>query len=213
MTTNVDTHRIVTAERGKLSPHIERVNGADLRDSFWQHFDGAAGRFALGKIDAPEFRGIARELMRDAVGTASQQDRDAGAARLWGTGADMAEREPWATMPTDGSGALTLPEKIVYSLIGAACVVALLVMGWTFGVIGGSDADAPAPADTRTPSQVVSDADLITQGGYWTWEVTETCGMRPAAECHATLREVNDAARHYGLKVFEDGSIAPADQY
>ena len=124
----------------------------------------------------------------------------------------MPSRAPWATMPTDGSGTLTVPERIVYGVIGAACLFVLVMIAWTTGIMGGSSPDAPA-TDTRNASQIVTDADLITQGGYWSWEVAESCGMRVPAECHATLREVNDAARHYGLRVFEDGSIAPADRY
>lgn len=203
----------IAGARDELSVYVRELPESEAR-GFWEAFGAAAAAYRRARAEGPaarEFAGIVQELRRDARGTilTIERERERAAVEY----PPVPAREPWATMPTDGSERLTLPEKIVYSLIGAACVVALLVMGWTFGVIGGSDADAPAPADTRTPSQVVSDADLITQGGYWTWEVTETCGMRPAAECHATLREVNDAARHYGLKVFEDGSIAPADQY
>lgn len=179
---------IITAERRRLAQHIERLSGANTRAKFWTIFDNAAGAFARGRYDAGEFRGIVGELIRDAEGTAAQQDRAAD-------GLEMRERT-------------SMPERIVYALIGAASVAALLIMAWTTGLLGGSDADAPAPAP-RTPATVVQDADLITQGGYWSWSVAESCGMQRQTECDATLREVNDAARQYGLKVFEDGSIAP----
>lgn len=196
------TQDIIAAERRRLAPHIERVSGAEMRAEFQAIFNNVAGTFARGGYDVGEFRGIVGELIRDAAGTAAQQDRAADSAGV---------REPWATMPQDRSGRMSLPERIVTGLIATTCLAALAVMGWTLGLFGGSDANVPSPAP-RTPAAVVQDADLITRGGYWSWSVAESCGMQRPAECDATLRKVNGAARQYGLRVFEDGSITPLGQ-
>jgi hypothetical protein len=192
--------KLVSSQRARLAPDIEQISGTEMREDFRGAFENAAGRFALGRIDAGEFRAVVGELIRDASGTAYQQDRAAERAAAL---PDPDARAPWATMPTDGSGTLTVPERVVYGVIGAACLFVLVMIAWTTGMIGGSSPDAP-----RTPSQVVSDADMITQGGYWSWAVADGCARGPA-ECDAVLRDVNGAAQHYGVRVWEDGTISP----
>lgn len=200
------TQQLITSERSRLERALRRVNGATVRREFRAALDGAAGRYALGRLDETGFRAVVGELVRDAEGTAVQQDREA-------------DRTAWATMPRDGSGRLTLPERITYSLIGAACAAALVLLAWTTGLIGGSDTDADAPAQT-VPVSVVGtpagpgtpDADaareLIIEGAWLSWQAYTECGEGPA-ECDAVLREVN--ANPYGVHFFEDGSaVDPA---
>jgi len=204
--------------RERVTLHFERLR-QDMTAHFWETFGAAAAAYRGARSEgtaADRFAGTVNELIRDARGTASNPMMLRGApvpaeyalpAEPVGEIPPMPSRKPWATMPTDGSGRLTLPERILYSVIGGVCVAVLLILG--FLVSGsGSSPDAPA-ADTRNAGQVVTDADLITQGGYWSWEVAESCGMRVPAECDKTLREVNAAAERYGVRVWEDGTISP----
>lgn len=188
-------HKIITAERSRLAPFIERVNGAEMRDGFRQDFEGAASRLALGRIDIPEFRAVVAELIRDAAGTAAVQDREA-AARF--PLAPPAER-------------LTVPERVVYSAIGVGCVLVLLWLGYLLSGFGSSP-DVPAYPSV-VPAVNVTDngtdaRELITRGAYWSWAAADGCGRGPA-ECDRVMREVNGEAYAYGLRVFEDGSVAP----
>lgn len=218
MSTITVAQEIETA-RERVTPVFEGLR-EDQTAMFWETFGAAAAAYRGARSEGPAahtFAGVVGELIRDAKGTASDPQYRRGAPLPAEYGAParesrevppMPSREPWATMPTDGSETLTLPERIVYGFVGAACVAVLVIIGFLVSGFGSSP-DAPAPADMRTAGQVVTDADLITQGGYWSWDVAESCGMRVPAECHKTLREVNAAAERYGLKVWEDGTISP----
>lgn len=180
----------------------------DMAAHYWEGFGEIAARYRGARDELRgqrDFRAAIQGLRADARGDLNNPEfrRVTESANV----PPMPSRAPWATMPTDGSGRLTLPERILYSVIGGACAAVLLILG--FLVSGaGSSPDAPA-TDTRNAGQVVTDADLITQGGYWSWEVAESCGMRVPAECDKTLREVNAAAERYGVRVWEDGTISP----
>ncbi|AYD81493.1 hypothetical protein SEA_KELA_336 [Streptomyces phage Kela] len=185
--------------RERLTPEFDRLR-SDMCGHFWEAFGAAAARYRAARSEGPaarEFAGIVRELERDARGSLASFPREIPAAP---------EREPWATMPTDGSERLTLPERITYAVIGAACVAVLLVMGWTLGLFGGSDANA---AESPAPPAGVSatddrERDLIIEGGYLAWQAWTECGNGPAA-CDTALRELN--ANPYGITVMEDGSL------
>jgi hypothetical protein len=204
--------------RERVTPFFEGLR-EDMTAHFWETFGAAAAAYRGARSEGPaadRFAGVVGELIRDAKGTASDPVLRRGAPLPAEYGAParevreippMPSRAPWATMPTDGSGRLTLPERILYSVIGGACAAVLLILGFLVSGVGSSP-DAPT-TDTRNAGQVVTDADLITQGGYWSWEVAESCGMRVPAECDKTLREVNAAAERYGVRVWEDGTISP----
>lgn len=192
MSTNV-----ITSERRRLAPFIDRLNGRDAREGYRAIFENAAGRFALGKIDGPEFTGIVGELIRDASGDAAQQDRDA-------------DREAWATMPTDGSGHMGRAERVVVFLAGVFSAVVLVWIGLLMAGVFGTSPDAPAaPLPMATAADMrETDTALITRGAYWSWEAFTECGNGPAA-CDAVLRDVNRQAHAYGVHVWEDGSVSP----
>lgn len=198
---DTNTRRIITAERGRMVPHIERLAGIETRDSFWGAFESAASRFALGKLDAPEFRAVVGELTRDAAGAAAQQDRNAD------TGTDA--REPWATMPTDGSGQMGRAERAVVFLTGVVSAVVLVWIGFLITGVVGTSPDAPAlniPAATVADMRE-ADTDMITRGAYWSWEAAAECG-RGNVSCDAALARINGEAARYGLHVWEDGSVS-----
>jgi hypothetical protein len=185
--------------RERLTPKFAALRD-DMCGHFWETFGAAAARYRAARSEGPaarEFAGIVRELERDAQGSLGSFPREIPAP---------VEREPWATMPTDGSDRLTLPERITYALIGAACMAALIMIAWTTGLIGGSDANA---AESTMPPAGVSATDdrereLIIEGGYLAWQAWTECGNGPAA-CDAALRELN--ANPYGVTVMEDGSL------
>lgn len=198
--------------RERLTPKFTALRD-DMCGHFWETFGAAAARYRAARSEGPaarEFAGIVRELERDAQGSLSGFPREIPAP---------VKREPWTTMPTDGSGRLTLPERITYSLIGAACVVALVLLAWTVGLIGGSDADAGRPAGTVPVSVVGTPAgpgtpdrdaarELIIEGAWLSWQAYTECGEGPA-QCDRALREIN--ANPYGVHFFEDGSaVDPA---
>jgi hypothetical protein len=200
MTQQTQQQNVITTERRRLAPHIERVNGRDIREGFREIFDRAASRYALGKIDGPEFAEIVNELIRDAAGTAAGQDRETDA------------REPWATMPVDGSGRLGSAERVVFGVIGAGCVAVLLMVAWLLGTFG-SNPDAPdrpvppvtvvgTPAGAGEPDRDAA-RELIMQGAYLSWQAYQECGQGPEA-CERVLWEVNN--NPYGVRFFEDGS-------
>lgn len=189
------TQHIIASELRRLTPFIERLSGSDIRGGFRDAFENAAGRYALGKINDQEFRAVVQELIRDAAGTAAQQDRAADGIAQY--------REPWATMPQD-EYRMPWRSRVLAGLSLTLLAVLMALLGWTLRTPSAAPESTP-----HSPAGVSVDADLITTGGYWSWSVTETCGMRPEAECEQTLQEVNASARQYGLKVFEDGSIAP----
>jgi hypothetical protein len=198
--------------RERLTPKFAALRD-DMCGHFWETFGAAAARYRAARSEGPaarEFAGIVRELERDAQGSLSSFPREVPAP------APVA-RKPWATMPTDGSDRLTLPERITYALIGAACVAALVLLAWTTGLIGGSDADAGAPvqpvsvvgipAGPGTPDRDAA-RELIIEGAWLSWQAYTECGEGPA-QCDAVLREVN--ANPYGVHFFEDGSaVDPA---
>lgn len=208
----------IEAARERVTPLFEGLR-EDMTAHFWETFGAAAASYRGARSEGPagrEFAGIVRELERDAKGTAHSSEMRRGApvpAEYGMPETDtrevppMPSRQPWATMPTDGSGAMGPAERILYAVTGTVCVAVLMIVGFLLSGHAMS-ADAPDAGDTRSASQVVSDADMITQGGYWSWQAADACG-RGHTECAATLREVNMAASQYGLKVWEDGSISP----
>lgn len=198
MSTITVSQEIETA-RGSLAPHFDALR-ADQGALLWEAFGAAAAAYRSARSEGPaadRFAGVVRELERDARGTLAGFPREVP---------PMPSRAPWATMPTDGSGRVGAAERILYAVTGTLCIAVLLIMG--FLVSGaGSSPDAPG-ADTRGAAQVVSDADMLTQGGYWSWSVADGCARGPV-QCHAALRDANAEAAPYGLKVWEDGSISP----
>lgn len=104
---------------------------------------------------------------------------------------ESAERRPWATMPTDGSGRLTRAERVLYLIFTVVGMVALV---WTAALATGITQHHNATHDRQ----------MIIQGGYLSWQAADGCGRGPA-QCRATLREVN--ANPYGVRVMEDGSL------
>lgn len=217
MSTITVAQEIETA-RERVTPVFEGLR-EDQTAMFWETFGAAAAAYRGARSEGPAahtFAGVVGELIRDAKGTASDPQYRRGAPLPAEYGAParesrefppMPSREPWATMPTDGSGTLTLPERIVYGLVGAACVVVLLIMGWTLGLFGGSDANA-AESPALPPAGVSAtdnrERDLIIEGGYLAWQAWTECGNGPAA-CDTALRELN--ANPYGITVMEDGSL------
>jgi hypothetical protein len=195
----------ISEARESLAPHMDILRG-DLVSGMWLDFGAAAQRYrdARGSDKgAREFAGVCRGLKQDAMGAANNP------LNL------RPVREPWATMPVDGSGRLSTLERVAYGAIGAACMVALLFMGWTLGIFGGVSPDAPAaPALTSatvadTGADVdMRDREMITRGSYWSWAAADGCA-RGTVECDRALREVNGEAALYGLHVWEDGSVSP----
>lgn len=107
------------------------------------------------------------------------------------------------TMPRDGSGRLTPPERILYAAAAVACTavlvwIALLLSGSVL-VHGSGQQEGPAVTDAR---------ERITDGAYVSWLASDGCA-RGQQECRDALREANARMRPYGLRVFEDGSVAP----
>lgn len=184
----------------------------DQTANFWEAFGAAAARYRAARSEGPaarDFAGVVQELKRDAAGTASNPKYVRGAPVPAEYPLPSPSRAPWATMPTDGSGRLTLAERVTYSLIGAASVAALLIMAWVAGMFGSSPDAPPAPSLTSYAAEARDgDAAMITRGAYWSWEAYTECGNGPAA-CDAVLREVNREAHAYGLHVWEDGSVSP----
>lgn len=193
--------------RETLTPYFDALR-EDQTAMFWETFGAAAARYRSARSEGPaarDFAGIVSELIRDARGTALTFPREFPETDTREV-PPMPSRKPWATMPTDGSGRMGPAERILYAVTGTLCVAVLIIVGF---LVSGHAASPDAPAtDGRTASQVVSDADKITQGGYWSWQAADACG-RGHTECAAVLREVNMAASQYGLKVWEDGSISP----
>lgn len=199
MSTITVSQEIETA-RGSLAPHFDALR-EDQTALFWEAFGESAARYRSARSEgraAQEFAGSVRELEREARGTLAGFPREVP---------PMPSRAPWATMPTDGSGRMGPAERILYAVTGTLCLVVLVVVGFLASGAGSSP-DAPDAGDSRSAARVVSDADMITQGGYWSWQVADGCGRGPA-ECHTVLRQVNAEAAPYGLKVWEDGSISP----
>lgn len=192
--------------RERVTPVFEGLR-EDQTALFWEAFGAAAAAYRSARTEGPaadRFAGVVRELIRDARGTASDPVLCRGAELPEEYGAPA--RQPWATMPTDGSGALTLRERITYGLTGAACLAALVMVAWVLGIFG-TDAHAEesapsAPAGVSAPSE--RDRDLIIEGGYMSWAAADGCAQGPA-ECDRILRELN--ANAYGLDVMEDGTI------
>ncbi|MFE0472590.1 hypothetical protein ACFW2V_13345 [Streptomyces sp. NPDC058947] len=192
-------NNIITAERRRMAPYIERVNGFTAREELRGAFDGAAGRYLLGRIDDTEFRAITAELIRDAAGLTAEQDRKADA------------RQPWATVPTDGSGGLT---RWQWALLGVIVVTCLLAMVRITGLIwqDWSTVDesrdpvpvtvAGTPAGVGAPDRDAA-RELIMEGAYLSWQAQGGCSQGPA-ECERVLREIN--ANPYGVRFFEDGT-------
>lgn len=199
----MESVQIARTYRVRLSRELERVSGREMREHFRRTFEETVARLALGRIDGAEFREIADELIRDARGTAAQQDR-------------TADGQPWATMPTDGSGRVGPFARWVFGLTAAACLVAV---GLTVALVWPDRAATERPADP-VPVSVVGSAtgqgtpdpdaarELIIEGAWLSWQAYTECGEGPA-ECDAILREVN--ANPYGVHFFEDGSaVDPA---
>jgi hypothetical protein len=193
--------------RERVTPHFEALR-EDMTAHFWEHFGAAAAAYRRARSEGPagrEFAGVVGELIRDAKGTASSATLRRGAPLPAEYGAPA--REPWATMPTDGSGRLTLPERITYGLGGAATLAALIMVAWILGLFG-STAHADEGYGPTPPAGVSATderaRDLIIEGGYLSWQASNGCGQGPA-ECDRALREAN--ANPYGITVMEDGSL------
>lgn len=195
----MDTHRIISAERRRLAPHIERVNGFNARGDFLAGFEREAGRFALGRVDETQFRTTVGEMIRDAAGVASGQDREAD------------DRQPWATMPTDGSGRLARWQWALVGAVMAACFLAtvriagLIWQDWSTADVPGKPVPVTitgVPAGAGDPDRDAA-RELIIEGAYLSWQAQDGCAQGPA-ECERILREVN--VNPYGVRFFEDGS-------
>ena len=87
-------------------------------------------------------------------------------------------------------------ERAFYVL--ATVVIAAALIHVTYLWSGYATAPDAPRADTR---------ELIIQGGYLSWQVTDACTPADRAECARVLREVNE--NPYGVRVLEDGSILP----
>lgn len=204
MTTITVAQEIETA-RGEFGDLLAGAPGA-MTSHYWEGFGEIAARYRGARDESRgqrDFAAAIHGLTADARG-----DLKSGAWEVREV-PPMPSRAPWATMPTDGSGRMNPAERVLYAVTGTVCVAVLMIIGF---LLSGHaiPADAPAAGDGRNASQVVSDADKITQGGYWSWQAADACG-RGHTECAAVLREVNMAASQYGLKVWEDGSISPLD--
>ena len=197
-------------QRGTVAPYFEGLR-EDMAAHFWETFGAAAAAYRGARsesVAATTFAGVCRELIRDAKGTASDAKyvRGASIPDEWPVSV-----QPWATMPTDGSGRMGSVERVVVFAVGVLSALILVWLGLlTSGVFGSSpDAPAAAPLPMATAADVrESDTDMITRGAYWSWEAYTECGNGPAA-CDAVLRDVNREAHAYGLHVWEDGSVSP----
>lgn len=203
MTTIMVAQEIET-QRGEFGDLLSGMS-PDMAALYWEGFGEIAARYRGARDEIRgqrDFAAAIHGLTADARGDLASQERDAEIREV----PPVPSRAPWATMPTDGSGRVGPAERILYAVTGTLCIAVLLIVG--FLVSGaGSSPDAPA-TDSRSAARVVSDADMITQGGYWSWSVADGCARGPA-ECHDALRDVNAEAAPYGLKVWEDGSISP----
>lgn len=195
--------------RERLTPKFAALRD-DMCGHFWETFGAAAARYRAARSEGPaarEFAGIVRELERDAQGSLINFPREIPAP---------VEREPWATMPTDGSDRLTGWQ---WALIGTVLVAVLLVIVRIIGLIWSdwTAADRTAdpvpvsvvgtPAEPGTPDRDAA-RELIIEGAWLSWQAYTECGEGPA-QCDAVLREVN--ANPYGVHFFEDGSaVDPA---
>lgn len=203
MTTIMVAQEIET-QRGEFGDLLSGMS-PDMAALYWEGFGEIAARYRGARDEIRgqrDFAAAVHGLTADARGDLASQKRDAEIREI----PPMPSRQPWATMPTDGSGRVSAAERILYAVTGTLCIAVLLAVA--FLVSGaGSSPNAPG-ADTRRAAQVVSDADMITQGGYWSWSVADGCARGPV-QCHAALRDANAEAAPYGLKVWEDGSISP----
>lgn len=202
MTTITVAQEIETA-RGEFGDLLAGAPG-EMTSHYWEGFGEIAARYRGARDEIRgqrDFAAAIHGLTADARGDLAREAREIQEVP------PMPSRQPWATMPLDGSGRMGPAERILYAVTGTVCVAVLLIVGFLFSGHA-FPSDAPGAGDGRSASQVVSDADKITQGGYWSWQAADACG-RGHTECAAMLREVNAAASHYGLKVWEDGSISP----
>lgn len=202
--TTITVAQEIETQRGEFGDLLAGMR-PDMAAHYWEGFGEIAARYRGARDETRgqrDFAAAIHGLTADARGDLASQER----AEIREV-PPMPSRQPWATMPTDGSGAMGPAERILYAVTGTVCVAVLMIVGFLLSGHAMS-ADAPDAGDTRSASQVVSNADMITQGGYWSWQAADACG-RGHTECAATLREVNMAASQYGLKVWEDGSISP----
>lgn len=206
----------IESARERVTPFFEALR-EDMTAHFWEAFGAAAAAYRGARSEGPaadRFAGVVGELIRDAKGTASNPELRRGADVPEEYPLPAAERQPWATMPTDGSGRLTVAERVVYILTGAAVAAVLLILG--FLISGYGDArEIPAtpltvtgaPAGAGEPDRDAA-RELIIEGAWLSWQAYTECGEGPA-QCDAVLREVN--ANPYGVHFFEDGSaVDPA---
>lgn len=197
-------NRIIATESAALAPVVERVNGKNMRADLMETFGSAAGAFARGRYSREEFHGITKSLIGDAWHLITEQDQKAEGFTL--AGPEHGKREPWATMPTDGSGRLQWIDRVVIWTTVVGIVLALAwVAGLRVGHVRGEDSRT-APVSVSTAER---DRELIIQGGSMSWAAFTECGNGPAA-CDAILRELN--ANPYGVRVFEDGSLIEVER-
>lgn len=225
MTTLTVAQEIETA-RERVTPVFEGLR-EDMTAHFWEGFGEVAAMYRRARNEetgARDFTFALSGLIADAQGTANNPlyRRGAPVPAEYGipeTDArevpPMPSREPWAGMPTDGSGRLTAPERVVYGLIGAACVAALVILGFLVSGFGSSPDAAPLPDRIGAAAVVATDTreadrDLIMTGAYWSWEAAAECGRGPVS-CDAALARINRESAPYGLHVWEDGSVSPLD--
>lgn len=215
MTTITVAQEIMEA-RERLTLPFELLR-EDMTAHFWEGFGEAAATYRRARNEstgARDFGFAVKGLELDARGTANSPELRRGAPvpaeyPLPVTGVrefpPMPSRDPWATMPRDGSGRMNPAERVLYAVTATACLAVLMIVGFLFAGVGSSPDAVPAGSPA---AEIVSDADMITQGGYWSWAVADGCARGPA-ECDQALKEVNAAASAYGLRVFEDGTISP----
>ncbi len=198
--TTITVAQEIETQRGEFADLFAGLT-PDTAAHYWEGFGEIAARYRGARDESRgqrDFAAACHGLTLDARGDLAREAREIP---------PMPSRQPWATMPTDGSGRMNPAERILYAVTGTLCLVVLVVVGFLASGAGSSP-DTPDAGDSRSAAQTVSDADMITRGGYWSWQVADGCARGPA-ECHTVLRDVNAQAAHYGLKVMEDGSISP----
>lgn len=196
--TTITVAQEIETQRGEFADLLAGLT-PDMAAHYWEGFGEVAARYRGARDESRgqrDFAAACHGLMADARGDLAREAREIP---------PMPSRDPWATMPRDGSGRMNPAERVLYAVTATACLAVLMIVGFLFAGVGSSPDAVPAGSPA---AEIVSDADMITQGGYWSWAVADGCARGPA-ECDQALKEVNAAASAYGLRVFEDGTISP----
>jgi hypothetical protein len=184
------TANIIGSARAELTPMFATLPDAE-GDVLREAFTVAARQYRGGKIGRETFAALCEEFRADAARIATGDGPALEEVTPAQRAAEAAERGPWATMPTDGSGRMNRAERVLYAVVAVA---SLAVLAWlaimTVGIAGQRSAE--------------HDRQMIIEGGYLSWQVADGCGQGPE-QCHKVLREVN--ANPYGIRVMEDGSL------